>query len=112
MEAFWTEGTVQSQPIILQFNLSFSFLTLWLLRKQKGIEWVFYRVTTLLTIKFYFPTRILTGFPGNSVVKHLSANTGDTGDADSIPGLERSPGGGNGNLLQYPCLENPMDRGA
>ena len=31
---------------------------------------------------------------------------------DSIPGLGRSPGGGNGNPLQYPCLENPMDRGA
>ena len=70
------------------------FLTLWLLRKQKGIEWVFYRVTTLLTIKFYFPNRILTGFPGNSVVKNLSANSGDTGDADLIPGLERCPGEG------------------
>ena len=36
----------------------------------------------------------------------------NTGDADSIPGLERSLGGGNGNPLQYSCLENPMDRGA
>ena len=33
------------------------------------------------------------------------------GDAGSIPGLERSPGEGNGNPLQYSCLENPMDRG-
>jgi len=33
-------------------------------------------------------------------------------DSGSNPGLGRSPGGGNGNLLQYPCLENPMDRGA
>ena len=39
------------------------------------------------------------------------ASAGDTGDAGSIPGLGRSPGGGNGNSLQYPCLENPMDRG-
>ena len=39
-------------------------------------------------------------------------NTGDTGDAGSIPGLGRSPGGGNGNPLHYSCLENPMDRGA
>ena len=38
-------------------------------------------------------------------------NTGDTGDAGSIPGLGRSPGGGNGNPLHYSCLENPMDRG-
>ena len=34
------------------------------------------------------------------------------GDVDSIPGLGRSPGGGQGNPLQYYCLENPMDRGA
>ena len=46
------------------------------------------------------------------VVKNLLANTGDTGDEGFIPGLGRSPGVGNGNLLQYSCLENPMDRGA
>ena len=46
------------------------------------------------------------------VVKNLPANAGDTRDTGSIPGLGRSPGGGNGNPLQYSCLENPMDRGA
>ena len=46
------------------------------------------------------------------MVKNSPANTGDTEDMCSIPGSERSPGGGNGNLLQYFCLENPMDRGA
>ena len=46
------------------------------------------------------------------VVKNLSANTGDLRDTGSIPGLGRSPGEGNGNPLQYSCLENPMDRGA
>ena len=46
------------------------------------------------------------------VVKNLPANAGDIGDTDSIPGLGRSPGGGNGNILQYSCLENSMDRGA
>ena len=45
------------------------------------------------------------------VVKNSPANAGDTGDAGSIPGLGRSPGEGNGNLLMYSCLENPMDRG-
>ena len=45
------------------------------------------------------------------MVKNLSANAGDTRDMVSIPGLGRSPGGGNGNPLQYSCLENPMDRG-
>ena len=43
------------------------------------------------------------------MVKNLPANAGDTG---SIPGLGRSPGGGNGKPLQNSCLENPMDRGA
>ena len=46
------------------------------------------------------------------VVKNLPANAGVTGVMGSIPGLERSLGGGNGNPLQYSCLENPMDRGA
>ena len=44
-------------------------------------------------------------------VKNPSANTGDTGGSDSIPGSGSSPGGGHGNPLQYSCLENPMDRG-
>ena len=39
------------------------------------------------------------GFPGGSVVKNLPANAGDVGDAGSIPGSGRSPGGGNGNPL-------------
>ena len=46
------------------------------------------------------------------VVKNLPAEAGDPGDAGLILGLGRSPGGGNGNLLQYSCLENPMDRRA
>ena len=48
------------------------------------------------------------GFPGGSVAKNLPANAGD---ASLIPGWGRSPGGGNGNPLQY-YLENSMDRGA
>ena len=46
------------------------------------------------------------------MVKNLPASAGDTRDIGSIPGLGRYPGGGNGNPLQYSCLENPMDRGA
>ena len=46
------------------------------------------------------------------VVKNLPADAGDIRDAGLIPMLERSPGGGHGNPLQYFCLENPMDRGA
>ena len=48
-------------------------------------------------------------FPGGSVVKNLPA---DAGNAGLIPGSGRSPGGGNGNVLQDSCLDNPMDRGA
>ena len=46
------------------------------------------------------------------LVKNLPANVGDTGDVGSISGLGRSPGEGNGNPLQYSCLENSMNRGA
>ena len=46
------------------------------------------------------------------VVKNLPANAGDTKATSSIPVLGRSPGEGNGNPLQYSCLENSLDRGA
>ena len=46
------------------------------------------------------------------MVKNPPTNAGDAGDVGSIPGSGRSPGGGNGNPLQYSCLENPTDRGA
>ena len=49
------------------------------------------------------------GFPGGSAVKNSTINAGDLG---SLPGSRRSPGEGNGNPLQYSCLENPTDRGA
>ena len=52
------------------------------------------------------------GFPGGTVVKDLPASAWDTGGAGSIPGTGRSLGEGNGNPLQYSCLENPMYRGA
>ena len=52
------------------------------------------------------------GFPGALIVKNLPANAGDIRDAGWIHGLQRSPGGENGNPFQYSCLENSMDRGA
>ena len=52
------------------------------------------------------------GFPGDSVVKNLPANAGDARDAGSVPLYGRSSAEGNGNLFQYSCLENLMDRGA
>ena len=50
--------------------------------------------------------KIVRGFPGDSVVKNLPANAGDSRDAGLIPES------GNGNPLQYSCLENTIDRGA
>ena len=55
------------------------------------------------------PTPVFLGFPGVSAAKESAYNAGDLG---LIPGLGRSPGEGNGNPLQYSCLENLMDRGA
>ena len=61
-------------------------------------------MTFVIIVSFW-----VLGFPGGAVIKNPPANTGDVG---SIPGSGRSPGGGRGNLLQYSCLENSMDRGA
>ena len=51
-------------------------------------------------------------FPSGSMVKNLPTNAGDERDRGLVPGSGRSPGEGNGNPLQYSCLENSMDRGA
>ena len=59
--------------------------------------------------KFIFPLWNILGFPRSSVGKESACNEGDLA---SIPGSGRSPGEGNGNPLQFSCLENPMDRGA
>ena len=62
----------------------------------------------MLLFIYIFPPQ-KKGFLNGSVVKNPPANARDKG---SIPGSGRSPGGGNGNPLQYSCLKNPMDRGA
>ena len=56
--------------------------------------------------KFDFYCKGIRDFPGGSDGKASAYNAGDLG---SIPGSGRSPGEGNGNPFQYPCLENPMD---
>ena len=68
-------------------------------------------VSSLRTRQLYFIycCSYHIGFSGDSVVENLLVNTGDPG---SMPGSGRYPGEGNGNLLQYSRLENPMDRGA
>ena len=56
--------------------------------------------------------RILQDFPGGTAVKNSLAKAGDARNMGLIPEWGRSPGEGNGNLIQYSCLENAMDRGA
>ena len=65
--------------------------------------------TPLSDLHFHFT---LMTYQAARAVKPLLANAGDARDSGSIPGSERSTGGGHGNLLQYCCLESSMDRGA
>ena len=62
-------------------------------------------------ISLWFTNQYST-LPDGSSGKEPACNAGDTGDMGSIPGSERSPGEENGNLLQYSCLDNPMDGAA
>ena len=72
-----------------------------------GLQSVGHRVRyNRVTITF------ILSFADGSVGKESVCNAGDTGDMCSIPGLGRSLAGGNGNILQYSWMENPMDRGA
>ena len=72
----------------------------------------FLRVLILGTLELYVPESCQEGFPGGASGKesNLSASAGDIRDMGSIPGLERSPGGGHGSTLQYSCLKNSMPR--
>ena len=74
------------------------------------VKWILARESLTFTAETHFITTSSWGFPGGSVVKNWPANAGESGVL--IPGLGRSPGGENGNTLQYSCLENSMERGA
>ena len=77
--------------------------------QEKGSHFLFLKgqLNPQLTFFPYCITCILS-----AVVKNTPVNAGDVQDAGLIPGLERFPGGGHDNPLQYSCLGNPMDRGA
>ena len=89
LDYIWREANCVQQGI---WNMD------WNLRKRIGASW-----------RFGSPLYLRWGFPCNSVGKESAYSEGDRG---SIPGSGRSPGEGNGNRLQYSCLENRMDRGA
>ena len=71
---------------------------------------MYFNQNTTLVCDFF--TGAVHGFPGGSVVKNLPTSARDSGDQSSIPGLGKSPRGGNGNPLSYSCLENSMDKEA
>ena len=76
-------------------------------------RWILYHLSHQGSPVVYIYLKIVRLFSQVAlVVKNPSANAGDVKDPGLIPGLGRSPGGGNGNLLQYFCLGSPMDRGA
>jgi len=66
----------------------------------------------IIYIYVYKQTRIILGFPGGALVKNPPASAGDARDRSSVLWSGRSPGVGNGNPLQYSCLENSTDRRA
>ena len=74
-----------------------------------------WKMDTFFLILYFSPSNLtLIGSKRASqvvlVVKNMSARAGDIRDMGLVPGWERSPGGRHGNLFQYSCLENPMDR--
>ena len=79
----------------------------------KSPQYVFFCIKllslSLVCLRFIHVVTSILGFPGGSDGKESACNIGDLG---LIPGLGRSPGEGNGNPLQYSCLENSVDRGA
>ena len=89
-----------SSHMVMTKALGLSFLT----RKKSVLKHEVQIIPTILSLN-KFPW----GFPRGSDGKVSACSVGDLG---SVPGLGRSPGEGNGNPFQYPCLENPMDGGA
>ena len=85
-------------PMLLIY-FAFSYL-------ESKLGWINIKLILIIIVLILKP---LWGFPDNSVVKKSASNAGDR---SLIPGSRRYPGEGSGNLLQYPCLGNPMDRGA
>ena len=114
----WIEWIELMSVLTLGFLLSWASLWHWQLKGWKECESRVYTWIPLLTGRYLrnpwllfdgpFQSAFL-GFPGGVSGKESTCQARDLG---FIPGLRRSPGGGHGNILQYSCLENPMDRGA
>ena len=119
----WTQITLLESPKIFSWNNTAShllhlhsackcfqkiisfFSDAWVDGTEKFSEFFYFSLTSKLITTEASPS---VGSAG----KEPTCNAGDTGDVSSTPGSGRSPGGGNGNPLQYSCLKNPMNRGA
>ena len=97
----------KEQLFMCMIAICISYVAKWLFTFLPTYKYLYINVYIFIYKCIYIHT--YTGFPGGSEVKSSTCNAGDLG---SIPGSGRSPGEGNGNPLQYSCLENPMDRGA
>ena len=93
-------------------SILMSTITLYKVTTSKWVSWIgvpLLRATSFFSNYSFDKLHLNScGFPGGSVSKQSACNAGDLG---LIPGLGRSPGEGNGNPLQYSCMENSMDRG-
>ena len=113
--AFYAKGDFSFFPTYLFMYLyqctlvTFYFSQrLFILVLKSSLVWSMQAPQAALVFFNVFPS-FSEDFPRSLVGKESACNAGDLG---SILGLGRSPGGGNGNPLQYSCMENPMDRGA
>ena len=93
---------IMNFPTCFHWDIRAGFL----LENEAGPSQVYLDISFLLVTNCH-KVDVLKDFPGGSVVKNPPDSAGDTG---SVPGLERSPGVGNGKPLQYSCLEYPMNR--
>ena len=100
----FSHSSVMLCPFLKLFSLCVSF---WLISIVMSLNsFIFSYIISNLC--YFYPVWV---FPIDSVVKNPLTNAGDAENSSLIPELEKSPGVGNGNLLQYSCLESSMDRG-
>ena len=107
---YWTHGNN-----MFRSGRANCFLSLYTIFKHKELEMTNHNIFWSILLDNYELNGAHpygSGLPQWHSVKNPPANAGEVRDMDSFPGSLRSPRGGNGNLLQYSCLENPMVRGA
>ena len=110
------------RSVLSRFSCVWLHMILWTVARQAPLPMEFSRQEYWSGVPLPSPInmavfiKLIYSIPTSSqvalVIKNLPANVADIRDMGLIPGLGKSPGEGNGNPLQYSCLENPMDRGA